>query len=123
MGEARPDLGFRVVRDVAGRSVRRAIDAIQAEPGRAYTVTTLAEIAGVSRRSLQQAFQQYVGVAPMAYLRQVRLARVHDELRAAAPAEVSVTDVAYRHGFVHLGRFAGAYRSRYGRSPSETLRH
>ena len=107
----------------APRSVRRAVEAIQADPGRSYTLSTLAEIAGVSRRSLQQGFQQYVGVAPMAYLREVRLARVHEELRVAGPGEASVTDVAYRYGFVHLGRFAGAYRARYGRSPSETLRH
>jgi len=106
----------------APRSVRRAIDAMHADPGGAYTLTALAEIAGVSRRSLQQGFQQYVGVSPMSYLRQVRLARVHDDLRASGPADASVTDVAYRYGFVHLGRFAGAYRARYGRSPSETLR-
>jgi transcriptional regulator GlxA family with amidase domain len=30
--------------------------------------------------------------------------------------------VAARWGFGHPGRFAGAYRARYGRSPSETLR-
>jgi AraC-like DNA-binding protein len=33
-----------------------------------------------------------------------------------------VSDAALDSGFVHLGRFAVAYRRRYGESPSETLR-
>jgi AraC-like DNA-binding protein len=35
---------------------------------------------------------------------------------------VSVAEVAARWGFSHLGRFAAAYRKRYGESPSHTLR-
>jgi len=33
-----------------------------------------------------------------------------------------VTDVALEHGFVHMGRFAGYYKQRFGCSPSATLR-
>jgi AraC-like DNA-binding protein len=58
----------------------------------------------------------------MTYLRQVRLALVHDNLRAADPAATTVAQVAYRYGFTHLGRFAAAYRERYDVSPSQTLR-
>ena len=35
--------------------------------------------------------------------------------------EESVTDIALRCGFTHLGRFSVAYRTRFGESPSETL--
>jgi AraC-like DNA-binding protein len=31
--------------------------------------------------------------------------------------------VAHRAGFAHLGRFATAYRARFGNTPSETLHH
>jgi AraC-like DNA-binding protein len=34
----------------------------------------------------------------------------------------SVTDVAFRWGFTHPGRFADAYRERFGQASSETLR-
>jgi transcriptional regulator GlxA family with amidase domain len=34
----------------------------------------------------------------------------------------SVTDVATRWGFFHLGRFAQAYGQLYGERPSQTLR-
>jgi AraC-like DNA-binding protein len=106
----------------ASRAVRRAAEAMRAEPGRSFTVADLAEVAGVSRRSLQQGFQRYVGMSPMTYLREIRLCCAHDELRYGDPADVSVTEVAYRYGFLHLGRFAALYRQRYGESPSRTLR-
>lgn len=101
--------------------VRRAIEAIHAHPERPYTVADLAVAAGVSVRTLQAAFRRYVGCTPMVYLRQVRLARAHDDLRAADPCTTSVAEVAYRWGFLHLGRFAAAYRARYHSTPSRAL--
>jgi transcriptional regulator GlxA family with amidase domain len=106
----------------APRAVRRAAEAMRAQPGRPFTATDLAEVAGVSRRSLQQGFQRYVGMSPMTYLREVRLGCAHDELRHGDPGDVSVTEVAYRYGFLHLGRFSAMYRHRYGEPPSQTLR-
>lgn len=103
--------------------VKRAIDLIEAHPEDELTVERLAAEAGVSPRSLQRHFRDHVGVAPRQYLQQVRLARVHDELRAALPGDgVTVTDVALRWGFTHVPRFAGAYLDRYGEAPSATLR-
>ena len=62
----------------------------------------------------------------MAYLRQVRLQRADADLRAAADAAVGagrgVAAIASRWGFTNFGRFAAAYRARYGRTPSEALR-
>jgi AraC-like DNA-binding protein len=48
---------------------------------------------------------------------------VHQELSRADAWQVNVSEVAYRWGFTHLGRFAGAYRARFGESPSQTLRN
>lgn len=59
----------------------------------------------------------------MAYVRAVRLARVHDELRTSEPGLTTVTTIAQRWGFFHLGRFAAAYRARYHTTPSDTLLH
>jgi len=39
-----------------------------------------------------------------------------------ADSEASVTSIASDAGFTHLGRFAILYRSRFGESPSETLK-
>jgi AraC-like DNA-binding protein len=104
------------------RAIRRALDAIHDEPERPFSVADLAAIAGTSVRSLQDGFRQHVGRAPMTYLQEVRLARVHEDLGRADPAQVTVAAVAHRWGFAHLGRFASAYRARFGISPSVRLR-
>lgn len=103
------------------RAVKRAIDAMEAEPDRAFTAASLAAIAGASIRTLQEGFRQHVGMPPMAYLRRLRLARAHADLHAAEPGQETVASVAHRWGFAHLGRFAAAYRAEYGRAPAETL--
>jgi AraC-like DNA-binding protein len=104
------------------RAIRRVVDAIHDEPERPFTVTDLAAIAGMSVRSLQEGFRRHIGCAPMTHLQQERLIRTHDSLRRADPMRVTVAAVAHRWGFAHLGRFASAYRGRFGESPSDTLR-
>lgn len=101
--------------------VRRAIDAMRAQPEHPFTLASLAHAAGVSPRTLQAGFKRYAGSTPMEYLRHVRLGRAHDELRVADPQRTTVAEVAHRWGFTHLGRFASAYRARYGTKPSRTL--
>ncbi|WP_328461930.1 AraC family transcriptional regulator [Actinoplanes sp. NBC_00393] len=104
------------------RAIRRTVEAINDEPERGFTVADLATIAGMSVRSLQEGFRRHVGCAPMTYLQQVRLTRARETLRRGDPARITVATVAHRWGFAHLGRFASAYRQRFGESPSETLR-
>ena len=104
------------------RTVKRALDAMHAEPAHQFSAAELAAVAGVGVRVLQESFKQHVGMPPLTYLRRLRLDRVHSELAGADPWQVSVGDVATRWGFTHLGRFAGAYRERYGESPSQTLK-
>jgi AraC-like DNA-binding protein len=113
---------MRADRTFRPASVRRAIEAIQACPEHPFTIGDLACTAGVGVRTLQAAFQRYMGTTPMSYLRAVRLERAHEDLLAADPHETTVADVAYRWGFPHPGRFAGAYRARFHTTPSETLR-
>lgn len=102
------------------RIVTRVLDALHADPARPWTAADMAEVSGVSVRRLQEGFKQYVGKSPRETLNEIRLRGVHDELSCGA-AE-SVTEVALRWGFTHSGRFAAAFRERYGRSPSEVAR-
>jgi transcriptional regulator GlxA family with amidase domain len=104
------------------RPLRRAVDAMEADPAHPFSVVELAGLAGVSVRTLQAVFSRHFGLAPMAYLRELRLTRAHEELRQARPGRTTVALVAHRWGFSHLGRFAAAYRERYGVAPSGTLR-
>ncbi|MFG3260010.1 AraC family transcriptional regulator [Streptomyces sp. NPDC048172] len=87
-------------------------------------VADMARAARVSIRSLRTGFRTHLGTTPLGHLRRVRLDLVHRELLALADGHGTgtVTDVALRWGFTHLGRFAGLYRQVYGESPSATLR-
>jgi AraC-like DNA-binding protein len=102
--------------------LRAAVEHVHAHAEEPITVADLARIAGLSVRSVQEAFRRMFGVSPLTYLRQVRLDRVHDELLARDPRSVSVGQVATRWGFAHLGRFSAAYAERFGEYPKQTLR-
>ncbi len=105
------------------RTVRRAVDLIEARLDQPLGLPEIAAAAGVGARALQREFRECLGTSPMAYVQQCRLVKVHEELLNAPPgSDTTVTDVALRWGFTHPSRFAAAYRARYGVAPSETLR-
>lgn len=79
----------------------------------------LAKHAGVSLRTLTAGFRRHCGASPLSMLRDIRLDRAREQLQD--PQGSSVTDVAMRFGFGHLGRFASVYRARFGECPSTTL--
>ncbi|MFI0978992.1 AraC family transcriptional regulator [Streptomyces sp. NPDC021093] len=107
--------------------VKRVLDAVHAHPEQPHTASSLAAVAGVGVRRLQEGFREHVGMSPTVYLRGVRLDRVNEELKRGAEERrgegaPTVGEVAYRWGFAHLGRFAAVYRARFGETPSQTLR-
>jgi AraC-like DNA-binding protein len=106
----------------APRVIRTAIDIIEAEPALPWTITALAARSYTSVRTLQAGFQRHTGVSPMAYLRQVRLRRAHQDLVLADPSTETVTAVAFRWGFTNLSRFGALHKARYRESPAFTLR-
>jgi AraC-like DNA-binding protein len=107
--------------EIAVGSVRRAIDYIEAHAAEPLRLTDLVAVAGVAGRTLHKHFRLSKGLSPMAYLRRVRLCRAHEDLVRGDPAN-TVTEIAERWGFDHLGRFAMEYRRCYGETPSETLK-
>jgi transcriptional regulator GlxA family with amidase domain len=86
------------------------------------TPQELARVGCLSVRTLHATFQQELGESPMSYLRRLRLDHVRAELMRAHPADVQVTEVALRWGFLHQSRFAQQYRERFGELPRDTLR-
>jgi AraC-like DNA-binding protein len=109
-------------RPAVPRAVQRAVELMEERPDEPWTAPRLARAAAVGVRSLQDGFRRAFGMAPMRYLREVRLARAHADLVASSPDEATVGDVAARWGFTHASRFAGAYRAKFGCSPLTTLR-
>ena len=103
------------------RQLKKAIEQLEADPARAWTVREIAAVCDLPPRTLQRHFRRFMGQMPMAFVRDLRLDRARIEILRARDAE-SVTEIAVRCGFTHLGRFASSYRARYGESPSATLR-
>src|SRR5262245_48200651 len=100
--------------------LKKALDLLKAGPAHAWTVQELAAHCGIGRRTLQRQFRCFLDKMPMELLRDLRFERARQELLRGSLA--SVTEIAVRNGFNHVGRFAIQYRARYGESPSATLR-
>jgi len=78
----------------------------------------LVAASGVSARSLQSAFQRFVGETPMTFVKSMRLDMARLELCKTEGSDV--TGVAFDCGFTQLSKFAADYRKRFGISPSQT---
>ena len=87
----------------------------------AIRMEDLCRLTGIGVRTLQRSFRQYFDFTISDYVKTVRLNAAQRELTAAHPAEHSVTEIAVRNGFTHLGRFSTEFRERFGHSPKETL--
>jgi AraC-like DNA-binding protein len=121
---ARPAAQTR--RDLTREAHRRAVEAAEsyalAHVGDYPHVKDLCLAAGVSERTLEYAFRSVMRMSPMAYLARLRLHRVRQALRTAAPRSTTVAAEALNWGFWHLGEFSRAYKACFGELPSETLR-
>jgi AraC family ethanolamine operon transcriptional activator len=82
------------------------------------SVGDICEAMGVSRRTLQSAFQATWGMGPLAWLTTMRLNAVRRRLKSAN----HVTEAATEFGFWHFGHFAGHYQALFGECPSQTLK-
>lgn len=112
----------RETTQVVPRVIRRAEQLIADHAREPLTVDDVAEAVGLSVRSLQEGFRRHLDTTPTAWLRDARLIGARRELADCDPTRTTVSRVAADWGFHHLGRFAVAYRERFGESPSETLR-
>lgn len=84
------------------------------------SVAELTVALGVSRRTLQNACQEIIGMSPIQYLRALRLSEARRIMEQSSRA-VSVTEVATQLGFWHLSYFARDYHAMFDELPSKTL--
>jgi AraC-like DNA-binding protein len=101
--------------------VKRAEAFIEAHFSESLSLADIAAHAGVSARSLQNGFQNFRNTTPMGFLRSLRLKRAYETLLLSDPSTVTVTEIALRCGFGHLGEFATVYRHTFGEAPRQTL--
>ncbi|GLR85012.1 AraC family transcriptional regulator [Bradyrhizobium iriomotense] len=102
-------------------ALRAARDCLAANATEPLDLAELACASGIGIRALQLGFRRHFGLSISEMLLDMRLAALHARLSQGAP-DCSITDIAFDLGFTHLSRMAGAYREKFGETPSATLR-
>jgi AraC-like DNA-binding protein len=104
------------------RAMRSALEFIHDECLGEATVTRVCEVAGCSISTLEYSFNKRFGTTPKQYMKSLQLSRVRNGLtRFDELGFESITDVATRHGFWHMGQFAADYRKLFCELPSQTV--
>lgn len=105
-----------------GDIMARFEELLQTHPSRALTSDEICAALHVSGRTLRMCCGEHLGMGPTPYIRLRRMQLVRRALRCADTATAGVAQIAFEYGFGEAGRFAGAYRARFGELPSVTLR-
>lgn len=101
---------------LASEHVNRALTAMQDHPERAWTVDSLAQIAGQSRTTFAQMFRDAVGMTPIDYLGRQRMDIARKLL---VETELRIDDVALRVGYRDASAFSRAFSRDAGIPPAE----
>ena len=114
-------LWFRQAEDVPGwframdePGLGDALRAVHADPARPWTVGELARVATLSRSTFARRFTEVVGVPPLQYLAQWRVALAKEHLR---DTDDGLSAVASSVGYGSEFSFAAAFKRHVGVAP------
>lgn len=102
---------------LADPRLHRALAAVHADPGRAWTLASMAAEAGMSRARFAAHFLRCVGVPPGEYLTMWRLGLARSLLRRG----LSLKQVAGDVGYANASAFGRVFARRLGSSPGAWL--
>ena len=103
---------------LADPQLRRAVEAIHADPARRWTVAELAREAGASRSSFARRFAERLRQSPIEYLTLWRMMLAADRLKGGETTKV----VALSLGYGSDSAFCASFRRVMGSSPSKHSR-
>ncbi len=86
------------------------------------SISSLAKQYKVSEQTLQNSFKSLFGFTPKKFLRQLKLNLVHHELQKSNPDQNTISNIALKWGFEHMGRFSSYYTELFGVNPSQVLK-
>lgn len=101
--------------------LNRALDYIKKNIQHKIELDDLEKAVGVSRKKLSLGFKEYLKSTPNAYIRFYRLKCIYDEI-SCATQKINITEIAFKWGVTHLGRFSIEYKEAFNESPSDTLK-
>lgn len=104
-------------------SIMIRFEEVLAKPlDRLLHISELCQRIGVNDQTLRSCCAEFLGTSPTQYVTLRRLKEVRRELCEAEPNVLNVAELARRHGFTKLGRFAAVYQATFGETPTTTLR-
>jgi len=86
------------------------------------SISSLAEQYDVSEQTLQNSFKSLFGFTPKYFFRSLKLNLINQELKKSDLEQTTVSKIALKWGFVHMGRFSAYYTELFGEYPSQTLK-
>ncbi|MAT84592.1 MAG: AraC family transcriptional regulator [Gammaproteobacteria bacterium] len=116
MDQQRMEMGL--LAGLAEPRLARAINAIHAEPARAWTLDGLAAEAGMSRARFAVKFRDTVGMTPGSYLSEWRLGLAQSLLRRGTPVNVVADEV----GYANASALSRVFTARKGEPPTAWVR-
>ena len=93
----------------------RALDAFHRDPGRTWSVGSLAQVAGQSRTGFAVHFADKMGMTPMQYLTSWRMQIAQQGL---LNSDRPITDIALDVGYASDSAFARVFKREVGQSPA-----
>jgi AraC family transcriptional regulator, activator of mtrCDE len=99
---------------LADARLKRALDAMHREPGRDWTVASLAEVALLSRTAFAERFAEVLEETPYQYLTRWRMAQA---LKLLRDPRLSVAHVAERLGYQTEAAFRRSFKRVHGYGP------
>lgn len=97
------------------KDVRCAVDFINENYTTKITVKQLAQISHVTENTLTRHFNTSIGMAPYAYIKNLRFSHAFSALEKGA----SVTEAAVSNGFSDYSHFIAEFKKRYGKTPHQ----
>lgn len=126
MGDLYPSLGVSGQELTSNRRsvalFRRARNFLAEVHDAPVTLRDLSLRLDVSVECLRRAIRDCTGMASSDWLQVMRLEGARRQLLTRHASGATVTEIAMRWGFFHLGRFSQYYRHLYGELPSRTVK-
>ena len=121
VGPRDPEAFQKTPKKAHAHHIRRAEEYIEQRLCQPFSLAELSADAGINIRSLSRKFQDRLGMSPMSFVKRRRLEKIRDELRTFDAEDITVTNIAFQYGFLHLSQFAKDYKETFGESSAATL--
>jgi AraC-like DNA-binding protein/mannose-6-phosphate isomerase-like protein (cupin superfamily) len=110
------EAGLLALEPLLDPPIARAVELIQGEPARDWTVAELARTVGMSRTLFTRRFRDVLGEPPMRYVTKARLGRAAGYL---ATTKSSVYEIALLVGYDSDAALAKAFKREFGLTPGQ----